>query len=129
MLTGRTDNFLHGIDDLDDAIRRLTAFAGAGADALYAPLPKDMQAIRAIVRAVEPKPVNVLVGPASGPVSVAELQAAGVKRISFGSAPYRTAMAALQASLKEAAGGNLVPIATGLRSSAIARMIAAAGAT
>jgi 2-methylisocitrate lyase-like PEP mutase family enzyme len=123
VLTGRTDNFLHGIDDLDDTIARLVAFAEAGADVLYAPFPKDMDAVRAIVKAVAPKPVNVVIGPSSGPVPVAELQAAGVKRISLGSAPYTHAMASLRASLKEAATGNLVPVATGLRSKTIAKMI------
>ncbi len=127
VLTGRTDNFLHGVDDLDDTIRRLVAFAEAGADVLYAPFPEDMEAIRAIVRAVAPKPVNVVLGPASGPVSVAELSAAGVKRISLGSAPYTSAMAALRASLEQAAAGNLIPIATRMSSSAIATLIQAAG--
>ena len=123
VLTGRTDNFLHGIDDLDDTIKRLVAFAEAGADVLYAPYPKTMDAIRAIVRAVAPKPVNVVIGPASGPVPVAELQAAGVKRISFGSACYSNAMGALRAALKEAAAGNLVPVSVGIRGGAITKLI------
>jgi 2-methylisocitrate lyase-like PEP mutase family enzyme len=127
VLTGRTDNFLHGVDDLDETIARLVAFAEAGADVLYAPFPRDMDAIRTIVRAVAPKPVNVVLGPASGPVSVAELSAAGVKRISLGSAPYTNAMAALRASLDAAAGGNLLPIATRMSSSTIAKLIEAAG--
>jgi 2-methylisocitrate lyase-like PEP mutase family enzyme len=123
LLTGRTDNFLHGVDDLDDTIARLAAFAEAGADVLYAPYPKDMDAIRRIVRAVAPKPVNVVVGPASGVVPVAELQAAGVKRISLGSAVYNNAMATVRASLREAAGGNLIPVSTGIRSSSIMKLI------
>jgi 2-methylisocitrate lyase-like PEP mutase family enzyme len=125
VLTGRTDNFLHGITDLDDTIKRLVAFAEAGADVLYAPGLKDMDSIRAVVKAVAPKPVNVVVGPASGPVPVAELRAAGVKRISLGSAPYRNAMGALKASLDAAAAGNLSPIASGIGSSAIANIIRA----
>jgi 2-methylisocitrate lyase-like PEP mutase family enzyme len=129
VLTARTDNFLHGIDDLDDTIRRLVAFAEVGADVLYAPSPKDMDAIRAIVRAVAPRPVNVVVRPVSGVVPVSELQAAGVKRISFGSVGYTNAMAAFRASLKEAAGGNLGPVSTGMRSSAITKMIREAAAT
>ncbi|HEY0798264.1 MAG TPA: isocitrate lyase/PEP mutase family protein, partial [Candidatus Baltobacteraceae bacterium] len=88
LLTARTDNFSHGFEDIDEVIKRLVAFAEAGADVLYATRPKDMSTIRAIVKAVAPKPVNVGVGPASGPVTVAELQAAGVKRISLGVAPY-----------------------------------------
>lgn len=124
VLTARTDNFLHGVVDLDAAIRRLVAFAEAGADVLYAPSPKDMDEIRAIVKAVAPKPVNIVVRPRSGPVPVAELQAAGVKRISFGSVGYTHAMAALRDALKEAASGNLVPVSTGMRSDAIAKLIA-----
>ena len=99
VITARTDSFLHGMDDLDAAIKLLVAFAEAGADVLYAPSPKDMDAIRAIVKAVAPKPVNVVVRPKSGVVPVAELQAAGVKRISFGSVGYNHAMAALRAAL------------------------------
>ncbi len=126
VLTGRTDNFLNGIDDLDDTIRRLVAFAEVGADVLYAPGLKDMASIRAVVKAVAPKPVNVVVGPRSGPVPVAELQAAGVKRISLGSAPYRNAMGALKESLMEAAAGNLSPVAKGIGSDVIAKMVRAA---
>ncbi|HEY1145570.1 MAG TPA: isocitrate lyase/phosphoenolpyruvate mutase family protein, partial [Allosphingosinicella sp.] len=59
LLTGRTDNFLQGRPDLDDTIRRLVAFAEAGADVLYAPGLPDMDSIRAVARAVAPKPINV----------------------------------------------------------------------
>jgi 2-methylisocitrate lyase-like PEP mutase family enzyme len=99
ILTGRTDNYLHGRIDLDDTIARLAAFAEVGADVLYAPCLPDMDAIAAVVAAVAPKPVNVLIGP-SKPVPLAELSAAGVRRISVGGALYRSAMA----SLVEAAG-------------------------
>ena len=95
LLTGRTDNFLNGRPDLDDTIRRLVAFAECGADVLYAPGLPDMAAIEAVVRAVAPKPVNVVLGPRSGAVPLAVLQAAGVKRISLGGALYRHAMGAL----------------------------------
>lgn len=95
LLTGRTDNFLHGRPDLDDTIRRLVAFAEVGADVLYAPFLPDMDAIRAVVRAVAPKPVNVLIGPSSGAVPFAELGAAGVARVSLGGALYRRAMTGL----------------------------------
>lgn len=94
VLTGRTDNYLHGRADLDDTIRRLTAFAEAGADVLYAPGLTTMEEIRAVVRAVTPKPVNVLIGP-TPPVGLAKLDAAGVRRISVGGALYRVAMTAL----------------------------------
>jgi 2-methylisocitrate lyase-like PEP mutase family enzyme len=95
VLTGRTDNYLGGRPDLDDTIKRLVAFAEAGADVLYAPGLPDMDAIRAVVRAVAPKPVNVVVGPRSGIVPLADLAAAGVKRVSIGGALYRKAMSAL----------------------------------
>lgn len=94
VLTGRTDNYLHDRADLDDTIRRLTAFAEAGADVLYAPGLTTMEEIRAVVGAVAPKPVNVLIGP-TPPVALAELDATGVRRISVGGALYRRAMTAL----------------------------------
>jgi 2-methylisocitrate lyase-like PEP mutase family enzyme len=128
VITARTDSFLHGMDDLDAAIKLLVAFAEAGADVLYAPSPKDMDAIRAIVKAVAPKPVNVVVRPKSGVVPVAELEAAGVKRISLGSVGYNHAMAALRAALKEVAAGNLGPVSKGVPSWAITRMIEEAAA-
>ncbi len=81
LLTGRTDNYLNGRPDLDDTIRRLTAFAEAGADVLFAPGLPDMASIVAVVRAVAPKPVNIVVGPG---VDLATLAAAGVKRVSIG---------------------------------------------
>ncbi|MCU0889881.1 MAG: isocitrate lyase/phosphoenolpyruvate mutase family protein [Rubritepida sp.] len=95
VLTGRTDNFLQGRPDLDDTIRRLVAFAECGADVLYAPGLPDMESIAAVVRAVAPKPVNVVFGPRSGPVPLEVLAAAGVKRVSLGGALYRHAMGAL----------------------------------
>ncbi len=98
LLTGRTDNFLHGRHDLDDTIRRLVAFAECGADVLYAPGLPDMAAIEAVVRAVSPKPVNVVFGPRDGPVPLATLAAAGVKRVSLGGALYRHAMGAVAAA-------------------------------
>jgi len=107
LLTGRTDNYLFGRNDLDDTIRRLVAFAEAGADVLYAPALPDMDAIQAVVRAVSPKPVNVLIGPRSGMVPVAELEAAGVRRISLGGALYRRAMGGLVEAAKALAAGDM----------------------
>ncbi len=104
VLTGRTDNYLYGRADLDDTIRRLTAFAEAGADVLYAPGLPDMESIRRVVGAVAPKPVNVLIGPK---VSLAELAAAGVRRISLGGALYRVAMGALARSAAALQAGDL----------------------
>jgi 2-methylisocitrate lyase-like PEP mutase family enzyme len=84
-LTARAENFLHGNPDLDDTLRRLQAFAEAGADVLYAPGLRSPEDVLAVVRAVAPKPVNVLM---SGglKLTVAELSEMGVKRISVGSA-------------------------------------------
>lgn len=107
LLTGRTDNYLHGRPDLDDTIRRLTAFAEVGADVLYAPLLPDMDSIAAVVRAVAPKPVNVLIGPGANGVKLSELSAIGVKRVSLGSATYTHAMMALARSAAALANGDI----------------------
>jgi len=107
VLTGRTDNFLCDRPDLDDTIRRLTAFAAVGADVLYAPGLPDMAAIVAVVRAVAPKPVNVLIGPG---VAFAELAAAGVRRVSLGGALYRRAMGGLAAAAEALLAGD-IPLA------------------
>ncbi len=123
LLTGRTDNFLQGRPDLDDTIRRLVAFAEVGADVLYAPFLPDMDAIRAVVRAVAPKPVNVVVGPRSGPVPLAELSAAGVRRVSLGGSLYMRTMAALVEVAEQVRGGNLAAAAPGIRSAEIAELL------
>jgi 2-methylisocitrate lyase-like PEP mutase family enzyme len=104
LLTARADNFLNGRPDLDDTIRRLTAFAEVGADVLYAPVLPDMATISAVVRAVAPKPVNVLIGPG---VQLAELAAAGVRRVSLGAALYRRAMGGLVAAAEALRAGDL----------------------
>jgi methylisocitrate lyase len=89
LLTGRSEGFVVGRPDLPETIRRLTAYAEAGADCLYAPGIRTRQDIVAVVKAVSPKPVNVLV---SGDfATVAELAAMGVRRISVGGALARTA--------------------------------------
>ena len=111
VLTARCDNFLHGRPDLDDTIRRLVAFAEVGADVLYAPGLPDMEAIRAVVRAVAPSPVNVVVGPRSSAVPVAELAAAGVIRVSLGGALYRHAMGAMQQAAAHMKAGDLAFLA------------------
>jgi 2-methylisocitrate lyase-like PEP mutase family enzyme len=84
-LTARAENYLHGNPDLNDTIRRLQAFAEAGADVLYAPGLRSAEEVLAVVRAVAPKPVNVLM---SGglKLTVQELEEMGVRRISTGSA-------------------------------------------
>jgi 2-methylisocitrate lyase-like PEP mutase family enzyme len=117
VLTGRTDNFIHGRNDLEDTIRRLTAFAEAGADVLYAPYLPDLAAVGAIVKAVAPKPVNLLVGVKSETLTVAELSAAGVKRISVGSSVYTHVAAYLQGAATTLAQGDIAAATSGMPSS------------
>jgi 2-methylisocitrate lyase-like PEP mutase family enzyme len=123
VLTGRTDNFIQGRNDLDDTIRRLTAFAEAGADVLYAPYPPDLVAVRAIVKAVAPKPVNLLVGIKSETLTVAELSAAGVKRISVGSSVYTHVAAYLQDAATALAQGDIAAATSGMPSSEVNSLI------
>ena len=93
ILTGRAEGFLVGQPDLDAVIRRLRAYAAAGADCLYAPGLSSRSQIAAVVDAVAPKPVNVLALPAAG-LTVPDLAALGVRRISLGSALARVAWGA-----------------------------------
>jgi 2-methylisocitrate lyase-like PEP mutase family enzyme len=99
-LTARAENFLHGRPDLDDTIRRLQAFEAAGADVLYAPGLRDLAMIRAVCAAVG-KPVNVIMGLTGAPFSVDDLAAAGVRRISLGSALTRAALGAFLRAARE----------------------------
>jgi 2-methylisocitrate lyase-like PEP mutase family enzyme len=100
MLTVRVDNFLYERPDLDDTIRRLQAFAEAGADVLYAPGLPSLDAIRAVCASV-PKPVNVVMGLQQPLLSVDELAAVGVKRISVGGSFARVALGAFLRAAKE----------------------------
>jgi len=114
VLTGRTDNYLQGNPDLADTIKRLVAFAEVGADVLYAPYPTDMSHVAAIVKAVAPKPVNVLVGTMEGAVPVAELQKVGVKRVSMGASLYARVMGDLKLAAKQLANGDTANASEGL---------------
>jgi 2-methylisocitrate lyase-like PEP mutase family enzyme len=89
LLTARSEGFIVGRPDLTETVRRLTAYAEAGADCLYAPGIRTREEILTVVTAVAPKPVNVLVG--SDFATVAELTAMGVRRISVGGALARAA--------------------------------------
>jgi len=93
-LTARAENLLHGWKDLDETIRRLQAFEKAGADVLFAPGLPDLAAVRAVCSAVK-KPVNFMVGIPGKSFTVAELEAAGVRRISLATSLYRAAMTGL----------------------------------
>lgn len=107
LLTARADNFIQGRPDLDDTVRRLVAFAEAGADVLYAPGLPTIDAIEAVVKAVAPKPVNVLMGPFSGLVPLSELSALGVKRVSLGGTLQRRALDGLVDAARALREGNL----------------------
>ena len=93
--TARAENYLHGRTDLGDTIRRLQAFAAAGADVLYAPGLRDLETIRQVVAAVR-KPVNVVMSSADPEITARQLAQAGVKRISVGGALSRLAYAAVR---------------------------------
>jgi 2-methylisocitrate lyase-like PEP mutase family enzyme len=99
-LTARAENFLRGNPDLDDTIRRLQAFERAGADVLFAPGLPDLAAVRAVCSAVS-KPFNFMVGIKGKSFTVAELAAAGVKRISLAGSLYRAAMSGLLDAARE----------------------------
>jgi 2-methylisocitrate lyase-like PEP mutase family enzyme len=100
MLTARAENFLRGHPDLDDTVARLRAFEAAGADVLFAPGLPSLDAVRVVARAVS-KPVNFMVGIKGKSFSVAELEAAGVRRISLATSLYRTAMTGLLQAARE----------------------------
>ena len=103
MLTARAENLMHGRPDLPDTLARLEAFTEAGADVLYAPGLTTRDQISAVVRAVAPKPVNVL---AAANFTVVELSELGVKRISVGSALARAAYGAFLGGAREMAGNG-----------------------
>lgn len=109
-LAARAENLLHGRNDLDDTIRRLVAFAEAGADVLYAPGLKTREEIAAVVSAVKPRPVNVLVGSPALQVSLEELAELGVKRVSVGSNLARVAFGAFFSAAEALAQGDLKPM-------------------
>jgi 2-methylisocitrate lyase-like PEP mutase family enzyme len=91
VLTARTHNLLYAAPSLDETITRLQAFEKAGADVLFAPGLPDLAAVRAVCAALS-KPVNFMVGIKGKSFSVAELAAAGVRRISLATSLYRAAM-------------------------------------
>jgi 2-methylisocitrate lyase-like PEP mutase family enzyme len=100
-LVARAENFVRGNPDLDDTIARLVAYEKAGADVLFAPGLPDLAAVRAVCSAVS-KPVNFAAGTKGKSFSVAELTAAGVKRISFAASFWRAAMTGLTNAAQEA---------------------------
>jgi 2-methylisocitrate lyase-like PEP mutase family enzyme len=104
-LTARAENFLHGRRDLDDTIRRLQAFERAGADVLYAPGLRTLDEIRTVVGAVS-KPFNVVMGFADPSITLEQLSAAGVRRVSIGGGLSRIALQAFMAAAKDMREGR-----------------------
>jgi 2-methylisocitrate lyase-like PEP mutase family enzyme len=100
MLIGRAENFFVGRPDLDDTITRLRAYASAGADCLYAPGITTRGQIEAVVAAVAPRPVNLLVGSAL-PFTLQDIAAMGVRRVSVGGAMARTAWGGLMRAARQ----------------------------
>ena len=101
ILTARAENLIHGKIDLKDTIKRLEAFADAGADVLFAPGLKTKADIEAVVKAVSPKPINVIMGLAGVNYSLTALEDMGVKRVSIGSSLIRAAYGAFFRAIEE----------------------------
>ena len=118
LLTARSEGFIVGRPDLAETLRRLSAFAAAGAECLYAPGVRAASDIKAVVAAVAPKPVNVLVS--SDCTTVADLAALGVRRISVGGALARAAWAGfLDAAREIASSGSFTRLARAVPSAEI----------
>lgn len=100
VITARAENYLRGVDDLDDTIARLQAFALAGADVLFAPGLPDLAAVRAVCAAVD-RPVSVIGSMAAGAVTMEEFAGAGVQRVSLATAFHRAAMTGLRDAARE----------------------------
>jgi 2-methylisocitrate lyase-like PEP mutase family enzyme len=100
VFTARAENMIHGRVDLDDTIRRLQAFEKAGADVLYAPGLRDLATIRTVVQSVG-RPVNVVMSHGDPDLTLAQLSAAGVKRVSVGGSLSRLALAAFLRGARE----------------------------
>lgn len=105
-LCARAENFLHGREDLADTLRRLQAYAEAGADVLYAPGLTTRAQIDAVVRAVAPRPVNVLLGLSSSALTLDDLRELGVRRVSVGSSLARAAFGGFLKAARELQQGR-----------------------
>ena len=104
-LTARAEGLLYGHGDIDDIIKRLTAFEAAGADCLYAPGLKTIAEMKVVMEAVS-KPVNIVMGFADPNITLAELAGIGVRRVSIGAGLYRVAMAAALDAAREMKDGG-----------------------
>jgi methylisocitrate lyase len=123
LLTGRSEGFIAGRPDIAETVRRLVAYAEAGADCLYAPGLRGMTDIAAVVNAVSPKPVNVLVS--TDFTTVAQLADLGVRRISVGGALARSAWRGfLEAAREIAEQGTFAQLARALPSAPLEQQFA-----
>jgi methylisocitrate lyase len=126
LLVGRSEGFIRGQPDLAETLRRLTAYAEAGADCLYAPGLRSLDDIGTVVRALAPKPVNVLVG--TDFTTVRALADLGVRRISVGGALARAAWAGFFSAAREIAGqGTFHALAGAIPSRELENALAAGG--
>lgn len=105
MLIGRAENFFVGVPDLDDTVARLQAYAAAGADCLYAPGIQTREQIGAVVAALAPKPVNVLIGGTSA-FTLHDLAGLGVRRVSVGGGLARAAWGGFMRAAQDLADGR-----------------------
>ena len=122
LLTGRAEGFIRGVPDLGEMIRRLVAYSQAGADCLYAPGITTREQIATVVQAVAPKPVNLLIGTATG-VTVEDAAALGVRRISVGGSLARSAWGAfMRAATQIAQEGRFDAFADAAPSSELNRL-------
>jgi 2-methylisocitrate lyase-like PEP mutase family enzyme len=115
LLVGRAENFIVGVPDLEDTIRRLKAYSEAGADCLYPPGIKTREQIAAVVAAVAPKPVNLLIG-ADSPLTLKDVESLGVRRISVGGALARCAWAGFMTASRKIASEGRFDVFTGAAS-------------
>jgi 2-methylisocitrate lyase-like PEP mutase family enzyme len=123
VLTARAENFLHGRPDLDDTIARLQAFEAAGADVLYAPGLRDLDAVGRVCAALS-RPVNVLVGIPGVAFPVEQLAQAGVRRISLGAALSKLALSAVIRAAREMQQGTFGFVDDALSTAEIAAFMA-----
>lgn len=122
MLTARADGCMTRDYDTDEAIRRLQGFASAGADCLYVPLPKDMNALAQIVQAVD-KPVNVLAAGRYSAQRTGDFAKIGIARISIGAAMARVTHKAIHDAAQAMLGGDFSALATGMSGDVVDKML------
>jgi 2-methylisocitrate lyase-like PEP mutase family enzyme len=121
MLIGRAENFFVGQPDLQDAITRLQAYAEAGADCLYAPGITERAQIASVVSGVSPKPVNLLIGSGVA-LTLQDIEAMGVRRVSVGGALARTAWGGMMHASRQLLAGRFDGLADAASGAALNRL-------